>query len=99
MNTMIPNKLKFDLDLNDLPARVTQVSSEALSLSAAGRLAYVDSGLTAAQAGQKGFKTITILCESACRRANTQYYKVSNYIGITSLDNYDGTVRCGCVFG
>lgn len=30
MKTMIPNKLKFDLDLNDLLARVTPVSHEAL---------------------------------------------------------------------
>ena len=34
MNAIIPNKLKFDLDLQDLPARATQVSSEALSISA-----------------------------------------------------------------
>ena len=33
MNTMIPKQLKFDLDLQDLPARATQVTSEALSLS------------------------------------------------------------------
>ena len=33
MNTIIPNELNSDFDLNDLPARVIQVSAEALSLS------------------------------------------------------------------
>jgi hypothetical protein len=36
MNTMIPNKLRFDLDLHDLPARASQVESEALSISGRG---------------------------------------------------------------
>ncbi|NJL51135.1 MAG: hypothetical protein HC930_01045 [Hydrococcus sp. SU_1_0] len=30
---MIPNKLRFDLDLQDLPVRATQVASEALGLT------------------------------------------------------------------
>ena len=33
MNTIIPNKLSFNFDLNDLPARASQVSLEALNLS------------------------------------------------------------------
>ena len=33
MNTMIPNKLRFNLDLQDLPTRATQVTKEALVLS------------------------------------------------------------------
>ena len=37
MNTIIPNELSFSSDLDDLPARVTQVSSEEFILSG-GRL-------------------------------------------------------------
>lgn len=37
MKPMIPNKLKFDLNLNDLPTRVTQVTSEALGLISGNR--------------------------------------------------------------
>ena len=33
MKTIIPNELSFNFDLNDLPARATQISPEALSLS------------------------------------------------------------------
>ena len=36
MNIIIPNELSFDFDLNDLPARATQVSSEALNLPGGG---------------------------------------------------------------
>ncbi|NJL52404.1 MAG: hypothetical protein HC930_09635 [Hydrococcus sp. SU_1_0] len=34
MNAMIPDKLKFDLDLQDLPVRAIQVASEALTITA-----------------------------------------------------------------
>ena len=33
MNAMIPNKVRFDLNLNDLPTRAIQVSYNELSLS------------------------------------------------------------------
>ncbi|NJO97986.1 MAG: hypothetical protein HC764_19970 [Pleurocapsa sp. CRU_1_2] len=33
---MIPNKVRFDLDLQDLPAKATQLPSEALGLSVSG---------------------------------------------------------------
>ena len=33
MKTMIPNQLKFDLDLQDLPARASETTLEALSLT------------------------------------------------------------------
>jgi hypothetical protein len=36
VNTMIPNEVRFNQSLNDLPARATQVSSEALGLSGSG---------------------------------------------------------------
>ena len=46
---MIPNKLIFSLDLQDLPARATQVSSEALSLSGKGFSVVYSSVINPAQ--------------------------------------------------
>jgi hypothetical protein len=43
MNTMIPTELRFDLDLQDLPARAVEVSSEALSLSGGYNRCYKNS--------------------------------------------------------
>ena len=33
MNTIIPNELSFDLDLQELPTRATEISADALNLS------------------------------------------------------------------
>ena len=37
MNTIIPNKLSFNLDLNDLPVRASNVDQDTLSLSSKGK--------------------------------------------------------------
>ena len=46
MNTMIPSQVQFDLSVSDLPARVTQVSSEELILSEGGARLVCNSGLS-----------------------------------------------------
>ena len=96
---MIPNTLEFDLDLQDLPVRATQVSSGALSLSAAGTIGYLDTDVLIGAGIISDEGEIFSYCKGFCRTevySRTGYY--GRYLNIYSADNYDNTLRCACTF-
>ena len=102
MKTMIPNQLKFDLDLQDLPARATQVSSEALSLSAGGRVLWVDSGSTKEAIDDRlGYEgSAYSYCNVVCTTANGKCFVNSgNGKCLYSIDKHkNNTLECACVY-
>ena len=88
MNTIIPNELSFSFDVNDLPARAMQVSTEALSLPG-GSCYSNDYGITYAPGPVGGGRYA-----NACRRSCGGRGKLWN--GRWSW--WEGRVKiiCGC---
>lgn len=94
MNTMIPKKVRFGLDLQDLPARATQVAHEALSLSAIEgssgfcQNARIDLGYTT----QNSVFQLIDYCGWRCKQLNGS--DVVKYKYRDSL--FGGNTSCGC---
>lgn len=88
MNMMIPNKLNFDFNLNDLPARATQVSSEALNLSGGGCVEAWNFWGGSAYKGVDGSQNeMNPICRRICRevgRKFTGHYAARPIVGGTS---------------
>ena len=77
MNKIIPNELSFNFDLNDLPARATQVSKEELGLSGRGCRDYHDArpqfGLVSDFSQNQARTVCPAVCRSAKRRWNGHF--------------------------
>ena len=69
MNTMIPNQVRLSLDLDDLPTRSIQVSSEELALTGGQRRRCENVG------GRPIFsnRQAPSICNPTCRRIGTRW--------------------------
>jgi hypothetical protein len=84
MNTMIPTELRFDLDLQDLPARATQVSSDALSkVSGGGGCRLVKTNELAIFYTPN--RPLEPLCKKFCKNSTCGIHRI-----------YGDGVYCGC---
>ena len=95
MNTMIPNQLKFDLDLQDLPSRAMSVSSEVLSLSGGNS----NDGRVDVCVGVEGFnKSIRWWpsCRDICSNRGGQICQIRGYEQAPYLKPGAANVTCQC---
>jgi hypothetical protein len=101
MDTIIPNEVRFDLDLQDLPARAVEVSSEALSLSGGYNRCYKNSTCCDVfgrnDTGMGGINALNYLCGYVCSTSNFPRWNGHGHnsarLGTTPL------VVCGCCRG
>jgi hypothetical protein len=94
MKTMIPNEVRFGIDLNDLPARVTQVSSEeALSLTGGSFSICRDYTNTKKRVVSPRISEAKLFCEPTCRSFRLKY---SGQFSFRRQGPYQYQIFCNC---
>jgi hypothetical protein len=93
MKTMIPNEVRFGIDLNDLPARATQASSEALSLTGGACIKAFNRGKTVGGPDQGNAKRF---CEPTCRYFGKAYTGEFGFQTISTIPPLAYRIDCRC---
>ena len=99
MNTIIPDELSFNLDLKDLPARATQLDSDALSLYSQGSCGdYYNPGMrvTGYPDQNNAAKVCPRVCGSVRRRFNGNFRALGRIDTGRVFNRYEYDIACRC---
>jgi hypothetical protein len=92
MNTIIPSKLSFNLDLNDLPTRAVQLPFDALTLSGSCNKYF---NARAERVFGGNYEDIVKYCLNACKRVTFNSLPTLQWRQPTPSENQSGSI-CQC---